>query len=493
VTPAVFQGEIDAMSFLRAIAAGRRGTAVGVLCVVIFLGSAASSTARAGLTAKSAVAFVNVNVVSMDPADKTIQKRMTVVVEDGVITAIGPARRTEVPAGAEVVNGKGKYLVPGLNDMHFHIRGIRGLPEDFEPADVYTILLAYGVTGIFDPWGFKEAFAWQRDVDRGKVEGPRFRFSSPGIDEEDYPNPDAIAADIRKWAKKGYQWIKSHDLNTEEAFERVFAAAASAGVPVIGHALRPGFPITTTLAQMPLMIAHIEEILATTPHTPENYREEFAGPTMAVAAARTWVTTTTDTYEVIAATVDDALFAQLPTSPGMEYLPPSVAAGWTTQNPYREPTFPQDRDYWLYELSVKQNIVKQLKANGHADRLLLGTDSGGPAFVIPGESVHDEMRLLKQAGLTTLEVIQTATVNPAVFFAEADIAGTVSVGKRADLILVKKNPTKKIGNLRKLAGTMVRGEWLSEATLQERLAELEQRWTRRPETGPDGAADGNEK
>jgi len=260
----------------------------------------------------------------------------------------------------------------------------------------------------------------------------------------------------------------------------VFSVAAALGIPVIGHALRPGFPITTTLAQKPLMIAHIEEILSTTAHTPANFVEQFAGPVLEVATARTWVTTTAVVYDVIAATVDDALFAQLPNSPGMEYLPPTAAALWTSQNQFRDPGFLKDRGHWLSELRVQQNIVKQLKANGHVDRLLLGTDAGGPPFVVPGAALHDEMQLLEKAGLTALEVIQTGTLNPAVFFAEADVAGTVSTGKRADLILVKKNPTKKIANLSKLAGTMVRGVWLPEATLQARLDELKQRWNRRP-------------
>ena len=456
-----------------------RWLAVGMLAMAALLCVAAPGGAREQSRAAEAIAFVNVNLVSMEADAPRVQKRMTVVVQDGVITAVGPTKRTEVPAEAQIIDGKRKYLLPGLNDMHFHIRGIRDLPEDLAPADVYTMLLAHGVTGIFDPWGFPEAFKWQRDLEKGKVAGPRFRFSSPGIDEDDYASPDAIAADVRKFAKQGYEWIKSHNLTTEAALDGLFSAAADAGLPVIGHALRPGFPITATLERMPLMIAHVEEILSTTAHTRENYVAQFTAPLAAVAESRTWVTTTTVTYEVIAATVDDDLFAELPNSPGMEYLPPSVAVAWTTQNQYRDPDFLQDRGHWLYELGVKQHIVKQLKANGHVDRLLLGTDSGGPPFVVPGVSVHDELRLLtKGGGLTALEAIQAATWNPAVFFEEGDVAGTVAVGKRADLILVKKNPTKKVKNLEKLAGTMARGVWFSETTLQERLDELKERWER---------------
>ena len=139
----------------------------------------------------------------------------------------------------------------------------------------------------------------------------------------------------------------------------------------------------------------------------------------------------------------------------------------------------QDRAYWLQELRIKQHIVGALDDAGHADRLLAGTDAGGPPFVIPGVSLHEELQLLQKAGLSAVEAIRAATYNPAMFFEELDEAGTVSVGKRADLILVKKNPTKKVRNLEKLAGTMVRGVWLPEETLQQRLDELAQRWERR--------------
>lgn len=457
----------------------RRGVRlVAMMLIVLF--AATGSVGAAGLAVTSdAVAFVNVNLVSMEPDDPTLQRRMTVVVEDGVITAVGPTKRTAVPDGAQIVEGKGKYLLPGLNDMHLHTKEIRNLPEQFEPEDLYTILLAHGVTGFFDPWGYAEAFATKRDLDNGRIVGPRFRFTTPAIDEDDYASVAAIEADIRSWAKKGYEWVKSHAVTSEAAFDTIFTTAADVGLPVVGHALRPGFPTSATLARAPYMLAHVEEILSTTPHTRADYQQVFTGPVAAVADAGTWVTSTLVVYEVIAATVDDALFSQLPSAPGMEYLPPTAELLWTTQNPYRDPGFLQDRDHWLYELQVQQHIVKRMRSEKAVDRLLLGTDAGGPPFVVPGVSVHDELRLLDKAGLSAMEAIQTATRNPAEFFGESDIAGTVSVGKRADLILVKKNPTRKVANLAKLAGTMVRGVWLSEEELRQRLDELEGRWARR--------------
>ena len=107
---------------------------------------------------------------------------------------------------------------------------------------------------------------------------------------------------------------------------------------------------------------------------------------------------------------------------------------------------------------------------------MLGTDSGGPDLILPGFSLHDELRLLVKAGLTPWEAILTGTYNPAVFFGTLDDVGTVEEGKRADLMLAKKNPLKKIGRLQDLAGVMVNGVWLSEEELSDRLEELAERW-----------------
>lgn len=159
----------------------------------------------------------------------------------------------------------------------------------------------------------------------------------------------------------------------------------------------------------------------------------------------------------------------------MRYLPPSVRTAWEADNRYRRPDFGGSRSFWLRQLDTKLFIARRLEELGALDRLLLGTDTGVDG-IVPGFSIHDELRLLVQAGLTPRQAIQTGTYNPAVFLGTIDEVGTVEEGKRADLLVARKNPLKNIGALEDPVGVMVNGVWMPEEELEERLEELAARW-----------------
>ena len=244
-------------------------------------------------------------------------------------------------------------------------------------------------------------------------------------------------------------------------------------------ALRPGFPLQATLDQNQSMLAHVEEILSTTVpfDRPQEFRSDLADPLALLANSRTWVTTTVGTYDIIVKTVGDNTFDKLFERPEMLYLPDSVWQFWRDHNIYRRDDFLQDPQFWDRLLDVKLYIVDELERLGALDRLLLGSDSGIP-LLIPGFGIHDELRLLVKAGLTPWQALRTGTYNPAVFLEIEDKAGTVEVGKQADLLLVRKNPLKKIGNLKKVEGVMIDGRWLPAYDLDERLDRLARRWAR---------------
>lgn len=439
-----------------------------------------------GLAAQSASAgtgvqvFEKVNVISMDPDQRSkVKKRQTVVVDDGRIVAIGKAGKVEIPEGAEIINGKKKYLMPGLYDMHAHGDGIPPIPEGVSPEELYTFYFANGILGIYDPWGFSEIPKWQQDIARGKVLGPRLHFSSPGVNDDTHATADAVEESVRKWAQEGHTAIKTHSPISRDKFERLHETARELGLPVVGHALRPGFRIQSTLGQGQSMLAHVEEILSTEVQfdRPETHREDLAGGLADVANSRIWVTTTIGTYEIIVRTVAPATFGQLFERPEMQYLPPSVHDAWRHQNTYLQDDFRQEAPFWDRLLEVKQYIVAELERLGALDRLLLGSDSGVD-LLIPGFGIHDELRLLVEAGLTPWQALLTGTYNPAVFLETIAEAGTVEVGKRGDLLLLGKNPLKKIQNLRQVEGLLVRGAWLSRETLDTRLDEIAERWER---------------
>lgn len=454
---------------MRQVAFSARWVLVGLL----FL----SATAVFAKAAPDTLALVNVRVISMDPdAPRTTAKRQTVIVEGGRIVEIGRADKVSVPNGAEVINGRNRvYVLPGLVDMHVHNVAIPQLPEGVSAEEIYSLYLANGVTTLFDLAGFREIFQWRRDVRRGRVVGPDLYFTTPLIGEEDYDSLESLEADLRKWKAQGYEYVKSHAIRTKAFFERVYELARELDLPVVTHALRPGFPLQDTLDQSPLMIAHVEEILSTSVQSRDGIAEQLEEPLQSVANSRVWVSGTLDVYEVIADIRDDETFRELLNRPEMRYIPPSVREAWEFQNRFRAPDFSGDRDFWLEALDVQLYIVRRLIELGALDRLLLGTDAGVTG-VVPGFSVHDELRLLVQAGLTPWEALLTGTYNPAVFFDRLEESGTVEVGKRADLVLVKRNPLKKIQRLKNPVGVVVNGHLLTKQDLEARLEALASRW-----------------
>lgn len=424
------------------------------------------------------IALVKVRVVSMNPeAKKAVQKRRTVIVEDGRIVKIGKSKKVDVPEDADVViNGRNKlYVLPGLADMHIHNAGIPQLPEKVTPEDIYTMYFANGVTTVFDMSGFRDEFKWAKNIDRGRVLGPSLYFTTPIIDEADYASLADMEADVRRWVDQGYAYIKSHSITTPAFFDHLFDLGRELNVPVVGHALRPGFPIQDTLAREPQMIAHIEEILSTSYDGVGDVPSQLDGPMEDVANSRIWITGTVNTYEIIADIRDDATFAELLNRPEMRYLPPSIRQLWEFENRYRQPDFGGSRSFWRSQLDAKLYIAKRLKELAALDRLLLGTDTGVD-LIVPGFSIHDELRLMVEAGLTPWEAILTGTYNAAAFFGTLDEVGTVEEGKRADLLVVKKNPLKKIGRLEQPTGVLVNGVWLPAEELTRRLDELADRW-----------------
>ena len=422
------------------------------------------------------VAFEDVNIIGTRPGQKKLRRHQTVIVKDGVIVQIGKKNRVEIPARARVIDGSRKYLLPGLSDMHVHLSFLETVPERMTPADAYTLLLANGVTTIQEMWGFDQLFAWRKQLDRGEVLGPRLHFASPAIRNDTVASVDDAEAKVRQWVERGYESIKIHDPITEQIFRRVHEVGRELGVAVIGHAARPGHGFELTVEEGQPMLAHVEELLWS--QTPaevslEALEEGIAKQPEATAAAAEhgiYVTTTVIVQDVFKRTQDDDAFAEQLASPLLRYFPPSLRDQWENDNPNRDGSVTQEVHQRILDTHLR--AIRDMRRLNSADRLLIGTDAGGPDLVLLGFSIHEELALAVRAGLRPIEAIRAATYNPAVFLGLEEISGSIDVGKRADLLLVRRNPSKRISRLQEAAGVMVRGQWLAAEDLQERLDQL---------------------
>lgn len=409
------------------------------------------------------VAFVNVNVVPMDT--ERVIANQTVIVKDGVITEIGPAAKLKIPASALRVDGRGKYLMPGLADMHVHLNAAR---EDV--LALLQLFIANGVTTVLNMRGTPDHLELRASVEKGQIFGPTIYTVGPYVNQPFVNTPDEVERAVVEQKRAGYDFIKMHGDLSREAYARLFTVARREGIRVIGHAPR-NLGLEAMFEERQYAVVHAEEYI----YDRNNTSRDFAAiepriPELAEATAKAgiWVMPNLTAFKNIALQLND--LQKILDRPEMRFMPPGIRQGWgPATNPYTRRFKKEQYPGIMARYELLEKLVRGFRAAGV--RLLIGTDALNTA-VVPGFSMHDELNDLVKAGLTPYEVLRAATANAAEFLGTADRTGTVSVGKRADLLLVEGDPLKDVAAANRRAGVMLRGQWMAESDLRKMLDDL---------------------
>ncbi len=424
------------------------------------------------------VAFVDVTVIPMD-RDRTIPGQ-TVIVRDGRITAIGPAARTAVPNDALKVDGRGKFLMPGLAEMHAHIPG--GQASDEVTERVLFLYLANGITTVRGMLGHPKHLALRERAAKGELLSPTIYTSGPSLNGSSVPTVEAAVKAVTEQKAAGYDFLKIHPGITREVFDSLAAAAHRAGIRFAGH-VPEEVGVERALAAKYASIDHldgyVEYLLAYgTPLSgaqPQffgvnvaQYVDENKIPGIAAAtrAADVWNVPTQVLIENLAS---DEPAEQLAQRPETRYWPPQNISQWVEfKKNFRSQTG-STAESLRRVIEVRRKLIKALHSAGAG--LLLGSDAP-QIWNVPGFSTHRELETLVAAGLTPYQALETGTRSVAVYFNTLRETGTVEVGKRADLILLNANPLVDVTNTTRRAGVMIRGRWLPESELRRRLEEV---------------------
>ncbi|MBI1723855.1 MAG: amidohydrolase family protein [Gemmatimonadetes bacterium] len=420
------------------------------------------------------VAFTNVNVVPMDR--ERVLANQTVVVRDGRIAEIGPAARVRVPDDALRVDGRGRYLVPGVAEMHAHIPGGNASPAWVER--VLFLYLANGVTTIRGMLGGPSHLTLRDRAARGEILSPTIYTSGPSFNGGSATSPEVARRMVEEQRAAGYDFLKIHPGVPRVAFDTMAAAAQRAGIRYAGHVpLEVG--LERALEARYASIDHLDgylEWLAGMPRGPSqwfglNLAERVDQSRIAEAAritreAGVWVVPTEALMESFVGSEPPEQMARWP---GMEYLPAAMVRQWIQQL-----TNFRSQGAWTSEraerfLAIRKRLIRELHTAGVG--ILLGSDAP-QVMNVPGFSIHRELRSYVAAGLTPYQALETGTRNVARFFGAEREFGTVEVGKRADLVLLDADPLTDIGNFRRQAGVMVGGRWLPREEVERRLAAI---------------------
>jgi len=436
------------------------------------------------------VAITDVTVI--DVADGGRLAGQTVVIRGTRIAAVGTVTRVPVPRGARVIDGRGKFLIPGLWDVHVHS------PPDPEARAVFLPLeVANGVTGVRHMWGTPAVLQQRADVAGGTLVGPRMVVGSPLVDG---PRPmwrgsltAETEADGRRLVdslrQRGYDFVKVYQFLPRAAYFGIAGEARRRGIPFAGHV-----PFSVSAAEAADVgqhsIEHAMNLTITCSRAEDRLRAELAAaaadtglalpehfvllargeseplatydearcaPVFAKLASNgTWVVPTLVLHRAHARLRDSATHAD----PRLRYMSPATRATWTAAARGGIPGAE----------TIDHGITRVIGALRRARvGILAGTDALNP-YVYPGFSLHDELALLVGAGLTPLEALRAATLDPARFLDATDSLGTVAPGQLADLVLLDADPLADIQNTRKIRAVVLNGRLLDRVALDALLA-----------------------
>ena len=458
--------------------------------IVMLLLVTATAFVIRGSTPSRTLVLAHVNLI--DATGTPVQPDMAVVIAGQHIVEIGKSSNVKIPHDAEVVDASGKYLIPGLWDMHVHEIFGDWLPEDEKVIPL--LFVANGITGVRDMGGDLEPLKkWRSRIAAGDLLGPRMVIAGPMLDGPipQFPSsaPVKNADDGRRIVDElkngGVDFIKIQSLIPRDGY---FAAAEEAkriGIVFVGHvpdkvraeeASNAGQKSIEHLTGVFEGCSTAEAELMAQPRGPGRGRF-LSTYDAAKAKALIALFVKNQTWQVPTLYWEQGEWLIEQTTSGPDPLAKYAPVAWRERT---WPMFTRDiRKSWSTDpVADRENFVAaELKMVGEMHRagvpILAGTDTAAGVRVYPGFSLHKELELIAQAGLSNLETLQTATRNAGQFLGLSD-TGTIEVGKRADLLLLDANPLDSISNTQKIRSVVLAGRYFTRADLDAMLRSVEQ-------------------
>ncbi|HVO63282.1 MAG TPA: amidohydrolase family protein [Terriglobales bacterium] len=459
----------------------------------------AATTALVGQVKVGATAqtLVLTNITVIDTRSAQTLPHVTIVVKDGIIQAVAKVGLIDSTPHTQIVNGNGKYVIPGLWDMHVHSAG--GPAKPWDEKIILPLYLANGITGIRDMGGDPAILEERRKkIDAGELAGPHMYIAGPFLNggKSDAQTiavntPDEARQAVDSLKARGMDFIKILSNISPGVYWPLAEEAKLQHIHFVGHV-----PTGVSVAEASMMgqksIEHLSGVLLATSSKETQLRQQileaidkkdWAAYSHAMGEARdtysqpkawdlfsefvdncTWQVPTL-VWDVAAANVDNPAASD---DPRMKYVPKSVAKSWDPAKLAQE-TGADQLAQAKKETAHYMQLVDLMRRAGVL--MMAGTDSPDP-FVFPGFSLHDELELLVKSGLSNMQALQAATFYPALFMTKLNRYGVVETGHVADIVVLDDDPLKDIANTRKISAVIVRGKYYGRTDLDKMLADV---------------------
>jgi len=448
--------------------------------------------------AEKTTAFIHVNLVAM--TDEKILLDQTVIVKESRIIAIGPTKEVAIPDNSKIIDGSNFYLMPGLADMHIHT-DTRWLNGGW-PVSPLDLFLASGVTTIrdFGPQGAPPDYAlrWRNEIKRGRLRGPTIYAAGPIL----YGPVDNAEKIVQAQHEQGFDFVKLYSFLSATEFNDAITTAQNLNLYTAGH-IPFAVGLDGVLSAGMNEIAHIEELDfefldfdrsrklgheqwfryilqaatdqmgrfadSSMDEIKRSYQPQIRKIIHQLKASNTPLCTTLTVGDIILKKLFHADRLASETTSG--YLPYGFFELLEQGKNRHQIQFRGYEDFAPIHFNLNQLLLRELHKGGVT--LVLGTDAGPMGMgLVPGFSLHDELRIMVENGLTPYEALRMATVNAAgvikKMIGEGNF-GTIEVGKKADLVLLNGNPLDDIQNTKNIQGVMASGQWFDKQELQKMI------------------------
>lgn len=460
------------------------------------------------MTHSEIAAYVGATVI--DATGAAPRPDQTVIVLDRMITTVGPAAQVPIPTGADVHDLRGKYLIPGLTDMHVHSES-----ETDDPRHFAGLYIANGVTAVREMWGRPALHRIRQKIESGEVLGPRMTIASPLLDGEpglwsDVPDTPIVTISSPEQARRavseaidsGADFIKVYSRLAPDAYRAILAEAYRRDITVAGHR-SDNVPFSEQIDSGQRSFEHLFGIWAATSSDVERLEAALAGiETSPEFHLGSWLRQVGKIESEGVASYDHAaagsvferlIAADVACTPTlavhavvdrpesfrldderMDYMVPHTPESWDFLRTHiycGGGRSAEETTYYSDLLDRRRATVGAMAEAGV--RLLAGTDSVGPGL-FPGFSLHAELEELVASGLSPLRALQCATLEPARFLGREDWAGTIQTSRVADLVILDADPLADIRNTQRIHAVVVDGYHLGPDERERLLATVKQ-------------------
>lgn len=447
-----------------------------IAIVALVMVTAGQPAAQQPATPQPPVLFDGVTYIPMDgETSTTVNRDRSVLVSNGLITQIGGAG-AKAPEGGIRVDGRGKFLMPALAEMHAHI------PND--PAEAERVLFMYvanGIGTIRSMLGDPSHFRLRERVRRGEIVGPAMILSGPSFNAQTASTPQAAASRVADQVKAGYDFLKIHPGIPLTAFNALAAAADKAAIRFAGH-VPADVGLRRALQLKFWTVDHLDGYVEALAGSGAPASQNFGVNLMSHVDESRIAALAADTKTAGVWNVPTQILLEnwygpesaetMQARPEMQYVRPAEAAQWMASKRDNDRTVSaKDRARFI---AARRRVIKALQDAGAG--LLLGSDAP-QVWNVPGFSIHRELASYVAAGLTPYQALATGTRNVAAHLGGSGPRVTVRDIDRANLVLLDANPLENVANANRIAGVLVAGRWIPKTEIDRRLAALSTRYS----------------